>query len=103
MSAFDDSLCDHCGIPRYSCTHSPKFKGPAVNRPRRNEILTAAGPTIEASQITTCPGCGEKIHPGEEITRTEDGWAHAFEVVQPYRPSAPVTQQPRNDVDFGGF
>lgn len=42
--------------------------------------LIATGPTITASQITPCAACPVMLQPGDSITHTEDGWAHAAEV-----------------------
>lgn len=31
---------------------------------------------MKARRDSRCPGCGDRIREGEEITATDDGWVH---------------------------
>lgn len=70
-------FCDHCDMPLAMCIHGNPPKVP------ERLGLIRQGPTIEATQYSDCVGCGEKIVPGQTITRSDEGWAHAREVEDP--------------------
>lgn len=69
-----DDHCDHCDLPKATCVHGNPPKVPTVIG------LYRKGPTISATQYSECAGCGERIEPGEEITLSDEGWAHSAEV-----------------------
>lgn len=93
----DAPWCERCDLPLAQCFHSlDKATVKAFDNGFREPIdgLVADGPTITASQSGQCPGCPNRIQPGDTITHTEHGWAHADEVLP--KPGA----QKRNDVDW---
>ena len=91
-------LCDFHDMPRDMCPHSvDKAVLAAFDGKSLHEDLVADGPTITATQVTPCPGCTRRILPGEAITHTEHGWAHAEEVDPGERDHS------GNDVDWSDF
>lgn len=67
----DAPWCDHCDLPKSTCVHG---------RPEKVDFPVADGPTITATQTTpTCawPTCSNPLNEGEQITHTDEGWAHA--------------------------
>jgi hypothetical protein len=79
VSAYEDSLCDHCDIPKAYCVHGSK-RAAAIDAEMRGKTadLTIDGPTITATQSHPCPGCPDYVIVGQTIVHTVDGWAHVL-------------------------
>jgi hypothetical protein len=91
VSAFEDSLCDLCDIPKAYCIHGNAEAAKEDRAARRGYSaadLIPDGPTIVATQTHPCPAGDGNVEPGDSITHTEDGWAHTSCTL---RPSAPPT------------
>lgn len=74
MTDVTEEWCDACDMTKAFCVHG----NPPKEQPRTP--LLAVGPTIEAQIGSECPGCGDRIHPEDTITLSDEGWVHADEV-----------------------
>lgn len=83
METMTEERCEPCDMPKAFCVHG--------NPPKQEQTLglVAVGPTIIAQTYSECPGCGGQIDAGEEITLTDEGWAHSSEVATPPRSTEP--------------
>lgn len=76
-----EEWCLLCEMQKAYCPHgNPELLDDEPHGYVTKRALLADGPTISAEIPSQCPGCGGEIEPGDAITHTEDGWAHADEV-----------------------